>query len=298
MLVSTQQGSCEFTMPYGIPHSENSQHEDKGSLPRLLWTVNQGRTELGIAPCQAPCRLRDLTIRVMDVRKVSTPSLLLLGIGERLGASRFRRDFELGAKLTARAQKQAKIHTRFLGKSVQAGQHRLQPTGLQLSGQLEEARAHRLVRDEHILRGFAPRLHIAREKTQVNIELAQLSTAVRESNRALSVLLVFRLLLPSPILAPLSITRRSGQCIGLLSEPVDGDRCQYGDHNVNATNCERCKCYRDSPRVPPNNAVTDSRFHAWADSMPQLLQAAHSLIPPWTAGHSATQMRPEEITHG
>lgn len=64
-----------------------------------------------------------------------------------------------------------------------------------------------------------------------------------------------------------------------------------------------CRKYcRDSPdcgpSIPPHHTTADAGLHARADSVPQLLQTIHSLIPLWTGRHSAMPMRPEEIARG
>lgn len=51
------------------------------------------------------------------------------------------------------------------------------------------------------------------------------------------------------------------------------------------------------PSIPPDHAVANARLHARADPMPQLLQTAHSLIPLWTGGHSATPLQRAENAH-
>lgn len=56
-----------------------------------------------------------------------------------------------------------------------------------------------------------------------------------------------------------------------------------------------CECRDDNrPPVPPDDTAVDPQARARTKAAPP----AHSLIPLWTAGYSATPMRPEEITHG
>ena len=52
------------------------------------------------------------------------------------------------------------------------------------------------------------------------------------------------------------------------------------------------------PSIPPDYAVAHTWLHARADSVPQLLQSAHSLIPLWTRRHSAMPSRWAENCHG
>jgi hypothetical protein len=58
---------------------------------------------------------------------------------------------------------------------------------------------------------------------------------------------------------------------------------------------ENCEC-RDNyrPSVPPHDTAVDPQARARTNALPP----AHSLIPLWTGGHSATPMQREEIAHG
>lgn len=70
------------------------------------------------------------------------------------------------------------------------------------------------------------------------------------------------------------------------SNPGHG-QCRYGDPG-RASAKDRC------PSVPPHNAIALTRRRTRAETIPP----AHSLIPLWTAGHSATPTRRGEISHG
>lgn len=67
--------------------------------------------------------------------------------------------------------------------------------------------------------------------------------------------------------------------------------------------CHRYGCDTDhqshyyGPSIPPHYAVAYAKLHARADSMPPLLQTAHSLIPLWTGRHSAMTAHCRETAH-
>lgn len=77
-----------------------------------------------------------------------------------------------------------------------------------------------------------------------------------------------------------------GDQIGLPSQPKDSKSRDASNKNSYRCHEDAQDSDHDSPSVPPNDAVANTRLHARADTVPQLLQSAHSLIPLWTRGHS------------
>lgn len=64
------------------------------------------------------------------------------------------------------------------------------------------------------------------------------------------------------------------------------DYGQTGSH-------QRGEAHKESPRIPPNDAIADSRLHAWTHAIPKLQQHTHLPIPLWIGRHSAMTRQPE-----
>ncbi|GEM_PF-3245246 len=79
----------------------------------------------------------------------------------------------------------------------------------------------------------------------------------------------------------------SSEAIRLAAQPKRSDAQEYRRHNCENRD-DNCPCF------PPGYAAVLAWRPACIDSIPP----AHSLIPLWTAGHSATPTRRGEITHG
>ncbi len=86
--------------------------------------------------------------------------------------------------------------------------------------------------------------------------------------------------------------------VGFLPQHKHRKSGERGDANANGGNYHSEYGYHHRPRIPPHHAICNAWFHARADSVPQLLQPTHSLIPLWTRRHSAMPSRRAENCHG
>ncbi len=86
------------------------------------------------------------------------------------------------------------------------------------------------------------------------------------------------------------------------SQLPNGKRRCSGNTDTYPSNNQSTYCNSNSagtsnhrPRVPPNDAVCDTRLHARADSIPQLLQSIHLSSPPLWAGTHSAMIAPRRI---
>ncbi|MET4598464.1 hypothetical protein ABIA73_002187 [Stenotrophomonas sp. 2694] len=81
--------------------------------------------------------------------------------------------------------------------------------------------------------------------------------------------------------------------VGFLTQQEHRKGGKRGDADASNSNCDSQHGYHYGPCIPPNDAVTNTGLHAWADSIPQLLPTTHFPIPLWTGRHSAMTRQPE-----
>lgn len=258
------------------------------SWPLLFLQVRQDSVSLlGILPRQLKCNLGNSQLDPMLVCEPSSTHCSLFRIVHGFGIHSICCDMELNDQLLAPTKELSQLHARIIGKSVQTRQNDFQAISDKPIGRVRKILTSRLILRENMLRNSIFAFHFFGNESQMGFKFPELSAAVREGDRLLSILLGFRSLVFPNLSHPLRGLGSSSECVSLNTEKED----RYCRHNSNS-HCSDAR--KRGYGIPPHDAVGYAKFLAAKDSIP----LTHSMIPLWTGGHSAMPMRPEEIAHG